>query len=55
MNQTLQELITQLKESHERFVEALLEGNGELAMLAYANYVRGLALVLTRVKPGYLG
>lgn len=39
------ELIKMLNESHEHFIEGLLDGNGVLTMLAYRNYTRALATV----------
>lgn len=46
MSKHLEELIESLTESHNRFIEAIVANDGALAVLAYANYVRALAIVL---------
>jgi hypothetical protein len=51
---TTAELITKLNQSHECFTKALLDSDGQLAMLAYSNYVHGLTLALQRIMPEFM-
>ncbi|HEV8612320.1 MAG TPA: hypothetical protein VGQ73_02345 [Gemmatimonadales bacterium] len=46
------ELIHMLNESHERFIEGLVNDDGQLAMLAYSNYVRALGTLLEDLTAG---
>lgn len=41
-------LLQTLNESHERFVQAMVTNDGNLAVLAYRNYIHVLAQVLKR-------
>ena len=43
------ELVEQLDESHQRFVTAIINNDGELAILAYRNYVLALSQVIDMV------
>ena len=50
-DEDVEELIRSLTESHDRFIDAIVEGDGALTVLAYANYVRALAIVIDQLPP----
>lgn len=45
-------LISNLNESHRNFVEAMIKGEAETVMIAYANYVIALGIILQATRGG---